>query len=40
MAVTVLPIGLELARLFGGFFVPPAQMTPWFAWLDAISYVK
>lgn len=40
MSVTVLPIALELARLFGGFFLPPANLPGYFTWLDALSYVK
>jgi ATP-binding cassette subfamily G (WHITE) protein 2 len=40
MSVTVLPIALELARLFGGFFLSPASLPPYFSWLDALSYVK
>eukprot|EP01127_Copromyxa_protea_P019219 TRINITY_DN6182_c0_g1_i1.p1 TRINITY_DN6182_c0_g1~~TRINITY_DN6182_c0_g1_i1.p1 ORF type:complete len:624 (-),score=96.66 TRINITY_DN6182_c0_g1_i1:165-2036(-) len=40
MAVTVLPLVLEVCRLFGGFFLPPAQLPAYFSWLDALSYVK
>jgi ABC-type multidrug transport system permease subunit len=40
MAVTVLPMVLELARLYGGFFLPPINLPGYFVWLDAISYVK
>jgi ATP-binding cassette, subfamily G (WHITE), member 2 len=39
LSVTVLPIGFEIGRLFGGFFLPPSQLPPYFIWLDAISYV-
>lgn len=38
--VAVLPMVLELARLFGGFFLPPALDADWAKWLDAISYVR
>jgi ATP-binding cassette, subfamily G (WHITE), member 2 len=40
MAVVVLPVGMELARLFGGFFVPPGDLPDYFKWLEALSYVK
>ena len=40
MSVTVLPMVLELARLFGGFFLAPSRLPKYFAWLDALSYVK
>jgi ATP-binding cassette subfamily G (WHITE) protein 2 len=39
-AVSVLPMALELARLFGGFFLSPANLPKWFVWLDALSYAK
>ncbi|KAJ3083977.1 hypothetical protein HK102_000810 [Quaeritorhiza haematococci] len=40
MSVTVLPMMLELARLFGGWFLSPANLPKYFVWLDSISYVK
>ena len=40
MSVTVLPMVLEVARLFGGFFLAPAFLPKYFAWLDGISYIK
>lgn len=40
MAVTVLPMALEVCRLFGGFFLPPIDLPNYFYWLDAMSYVK
>jgi len=40
MAVTVLPMALEICRLLGGFFLPPSQLPGYFSWLDALSYVK
>lgn len=39
-AVTVLPMYLELCRLFGGFFLSPKNLPVYFSWLDALSYVK
>lgn len=40
MSVTVLPLVLEICRLFGGFFLSPANLPNYFSWLDALSYVK
>ncbi|CAF2346165.1 unnamed protein product [Rotaria sp. Silwood2] len=40
MSVTVLPLALEITRLFGGFFLAPSRLPTYFAWLDALSYVK
>lgn len=40
MAVTILPMILEICRLYGGFFLSPANIPKYFVWLDAISYVK
>jgi ATP-binding cassette subfamily G (WHITE) protein 2 len=31
---------LEVSRLFGGFFLSPANLPSYFVWLDALSYVK
>jgi ABC-type multidrug transport system ATPase subunit/ABC-type multidrug transport system permease subunit len=39
-ALSVLPLGLEVSRLFGGFFLSPKNLPRYFAWLDALSYVK
>lgn len=36
----ILPVVLELSRLFGGFFLPPALLPSYFEWLDPLSYVK
>lgn len=36
----ILPVVLELSRLFGGFFLPPALLPNYFEWLDPLSYVK
>jgi hypothetical protein len=40
MSVTVLPLALEISRLFGGFFLAPSRLPNYFSWLDALSYVK
>jgi len=40
MAVTILPMILEIFRLFGGFFLPPAKLPLYYSWIDALSYVK
>ena len=40
MSVTVLPMVLEVARLFGGFFLAPSRLPKYFSWLDALSYIK
>lgn len=40
MSVTVLPMILEVFRLYGGFFLSPAKLPKYFVWLDALSYVK
>ncbi|CAF0758276.1 unnamed protein product [Adineta ricciae] len=40
MSVTVLPLVLEISRLFGGFFLAPSRLPKYFAWLDALSYIK
>eukprot|EP01126_Amoeba_proteus_P050240 TRINITY_DN591_c0_g1_i18.p1 TRINITY_DN591_c0_g1~~TRINITY_DN591_c0_g1_i18.p1 ORF type:complete len:459 (-),score=68.82 TRINITY_DN591_c0_g1_i18:184-1560(-) len=40
MAVAILPMALEICRLFGGFFLPPITLPAYFSWLDALSYVK
>jgi len=40
VAVTVLPLALEISRLLGGFFLPPTQLPKYFSWLDALSYAK
>eukprot|EP00798_Chlamydomonas_sp_ICE-L_P023416 gene23416-30690_t len=38
MAVTILPMVLEVSRLYGGFFVSPEAMPEYFKWLEAMSY--
>ena len=40
MSVIVLPMVLEVSRLFGGFFLAPSRLPKYFSWLDALSYVK
>lgn len=40
MSVAVLPMTLEISRLFGGFFLSPANLPSYFSWLDALSYAK
>ncbi|CAF2793406.1 unnamed protein product [Rotaria sp. Silwood2] len=40
MSVTVLPMALEITRLFGGFFLAPSRLAKYFSWLDALSYIK
>lgn len=40
MSVTILPMILELCRLYGGFFLSPSKLPKYFVWLDALSYVK
>jgi hypothetical protein len=40
MSVTVLPMVLEVSRLFGGFFLAPSRLPKYFYWLDALSYIK
>lgn len=40
LSVAVLPLTLEVTRLFGGFFLAPISLPAYFSWLDALSYVK
>jgi ATP-binding cassette subfamily G (WHITE) protein 2 len=40
MAAAALPLAIEIARLFGGYFMPPIGLPLYFAWIDAVSYVK
>lgn len=40
MSVTVLPMVLEVTRLFGGFFLAPSRLPKYFVWLDALSHIK
>lgn len=40
LSVMVLPLALEITRLFGGFFLAPSRLPKYFSWLDALSYNK
>lgn len=40
LPTVILPVMLEMSRLFGGFFLPPALLPDYFVWLDPLSYVK
>ncbi len=40
LSVTVLPMVLEVARLFGGFFIAPSHVPKYLSWIDALSYIK
>jgi ATP-binding cassette subfamily G (WHITE) protein 2 len=40
LAITVLPMMLEACRLFGGFFLSPANTPRYYEFLNALSYVK
>ncbi|CAF3369437.1 unnamed protein product [Rotaria sp. Silwood1] len=40
LSVTVLPMVLEVTRLFGGFFIAPSRVPLYLSWIDALSYIK
>lgn len=40
LAITILPFILEVFRLFGGFFKPPAILPIYYSWIDALSFIK
>ena len=40
LAVNILPMALEIARLFGAFFLSPKNIPKYFVWIDAMSYIK
>lgn len=40
MSITVLPMILEVSRLFGGFLLAPSRIPKYFVWLDIFSYFK
>lgn len=40
LSVTVLPMVLEVTRLFGGFFIAPKRVPKYLSWIDALSYIK
>ena len=39
-SLSILPIVFDIFRLFGGFFLSPAELPSYFVWIDAVSYVK
>lgn len=40
MSVAILPMALELCRLFGSFFISPASAPNYFRWILQLSYVS
>jgi energy-coupling factor transporter ATP-binding protein EcfA2 len=38
LAAAVLPVAIEIARLFGGYFMPPISLPLYFSWITAVSY--
>jgi ATP-binding cassette subfamily G (WHITE) protein 2 len=38
LSVTIMPLAFELARLFGGFFLPPADMPDYFKFVEYLVY--
>eukprot|EP01102_Stenamoeba_stenopodia_P007561 TRINITY_DN211_c0_g2_i1.p1 TRINITY_DN211_c0_g2~~TRINITY_DN211_c0_g2_i1.p1 ORF type:complete len:633 (-),score=130.70 TRINITY_DN211_c0_g2_i1:224-2122(-) len=40
LASAVVPLFVELFRLFGAFFVPPSLLPGYFTWIDAVSFTK
>jgi hypothetical protein len=40
LAAAALPLALEVARLFGGFYMPPISAPLYFSWLSAVSYIN
>lgn len=40
LTMTFLPFALEVARLFGGYFLSPKNLPAYFSWLDALSVIK
>lgn len=40
LSLAILPLALEVWRLFGGFFMPPNDVPGYFVWLDAIDFIK
>lgn len=40
LSMIVLPMMLEVSRLFGGFFLAPTFLPEYFSWLDALSFYK
>lgn len=39
-SLSVLPLVFDIWRLFGGFFLSPAEVPTYFVWIDSVSYVK
>jgi ABC-type multidrug transport system ATPase subunit len=39
-ALVVLPMAIEMSRLFSGFYLAPNAVPGYFVWLDPLSYVK
>ena len=39
LAAAALPLAMEVARLFGAYYVPPISLPKYFSWLEAISYI-
>ena len=40
LSATVLAMGLEVARLFGGIYLAPSRVPKYLSWIDALSPVK
>lgn len=40
MSITILPMVLEVSRLFGGFLLAPSRIPKYFVWFDVFSYFK
>lgn len=42
LTTVVLSVGMEICRVYGGFFIPPALMHdyPAWRWADSVSYLK
>lgn len=39
MSLIILPMMMEVWRLFGGFYVPPSQSPIYYVWLDHLDYL-
>jgi len=40
LSVAILPMCLEVCRLFGGFFLTPAKVPTYFVWLGYLDYLQ
>jgi ATP-binding cassette subfamily G (WHITE) protein 2 len=40
VSVVVLPMAIEVSRLFSGYYLAPNMVPKYFVWLDPLSYVK